>query len=645
MRKIYLIGIWAIIIVSFFSCKFRNQELNKTIELAGNNRIELLKVIDHYQNIDNSDPLKLKAAKFLIENMPAHGSIWSEAINTFKEKVSASDSLLPMKTLNNWWDSLKETNNPIFKPDLNNLKANFLIQNIDKAFEVWYTSPWKEDVNFINFCNHILPYRFEKELLADGWRDSLYQAYYPLVKDIKNLKEAYEIVYHTVGKQLPNSSSNFPYVIDVITIQHQLKATCLQRCIMIGSVMRALGIPAALDYVNKWGNYSTSGHTWVSLVTDDGTYTIYREEKEAHISNRIDASLFEVHYPISDNYELFTDFKKRCAKIRRFTFQHYEYTEKLDYEWEAVEQMTSPFYCDVSHEYNMKGEVEVQTNLPIKYAYICQFVTAQDWTPISFCKVDNGICHFSALADSVVYITMGYVNGKPVALEDPFIIVKNQKISFIPDKSNLKQIKVMRKYPLTGKWMNEWFPMIGGRFEGSDDPDFINKELLCSIESMPVFRNIMKVNNPKAVRYVRYVSPETCQTPIAEIEFVGMSEKLTASPGKSSVGGIERSIDNDTFSRPDIEKGYTFGYDLVTPQKITSITFFPRNDDNFVLPGHEYELFYYNNNWISLGKYISNGYELTYKSVPDNALLFLKDHTKGIEERPFTYKNGKQIWW
>ena len=34
-----------------------------------------------------------------------------------------------------------------------------------------------------------------------------------------------------------------------------------------------------------------------------------------------------------------------------------------------------------------------------------------------------------------------------------------------------------------------------------------------------------------------------------------------------------------------------------------------------------------------------------YDNVPGNALLLLRNHTKGKEERIFTYENDEQIWW
>jgi len=50
--------------------------------------------------------------------------------------------------------------------------------------------------------------------------------------------------------------------------------------------------------------------------------------------------------------------------------------------------------------------------------------------------------------------------------------------------------------------------------------------------------------------------------------------------------------------------------------------------------------------WISLGKQIGTKSQvLIYKNVPSNALFWLRNHTRGKEERIFTYENGKQVWW
>jgi len=66
---------------------------------------------------------------------------------------------------------------------------------------------------------------------------------------------------------------------------------------------------------------------------------------------------------------------------------------------------------------------------------------------------------------------------------------------------------------------------------------------------------------------------------------------------------------------------------------------------NNIIPGEHYELFYWDNNWLSLGKQTATEKTLNYKDVPDNALLWLRDLDKGKQERIFVYKNNTQIWW
>ena len=52
----------------FLSCSDKNNELELALHYAGANRVELEKVLRHYEG----DSLKHRAAVFLIENMPYH---------------------------------------------------------------------------------------------------------------------------------------------------------------------------------------------------------------------------------------------------------------------------------------------------------------------------------------------------------------------------------------------------------------------------------------------------------------------------------------------------------------------------------------------------------------------------------------------
>ncbi|MBR4265345.1 MAG: hypothetical protein IKQ46_04730 [Bacteroidales bacterium] len=86
-----------ILILLFASCTGAKSDLDVALELAGSNRSELESVLEHYKD----EPEKLAAAKFLIENMPAHYSYKSNEIDGYyavalkNQKVYVSILFLP----------------------------------------------------------------------------------------------------------------------------------------------------------------------------------------------------------------------------------------------------------------------------------------------------------------------------------------------------------------------------------------------------------------------------------------------------------------------------------------------------------------------------------------------------------------------
>lgn len=61
-----------------FSC---DKELENALEQAESNRVELERVLSHYER--EADTLKYNAAKFLIENMPYHYSYVGEGMDAY----------------------------------------------------------------------------------------------------------------------------------------------------------------------------------------------------------------------------------------------------------------------------------------------------------------------------------------------------------------------------------------------------------------------------------------------------------------------------------------------------------------------------------------------------------------------------------
>ena len=88
------------------------------------------------------------------------------------------------------------------------------------------------------------------------------------------------------------------------------------------------------------------------------------------------------------------------------------------------------------------------------------------------------------------------------------------------------------------------------------------------------------------------------------------------------------------------------GLDLGIARKVGYINFAPRNDDNCIRPGDRYELLcFIDGDWQSLGEKIATEYQITYDHVPRNGLLWLRNLSRGREERPFIYQDGCQKWW
>ena len=84
--------------------------------------------------------------------------------------------------------------------------------------------------------------------------------------------------------------------------------------------------------------------------------------------------------------------------------------------------------------------------------------------------------------------------------------------------------------------------------------------------------------------------------------------------------------------------------DLNRPISISMIRYLPRNDLNTIEVGDTYELFFWKDNWISLGKQVAQEQYLDYLA-PEGALYWLRNLSGGKEERIFTYEDGKQVWW
>ena len=76
-----------ILLFTVISCKEENHRLEYALDFAGDNRTELIKVLEHY----SKDSLKSKAAHFLIENMPYYFSYTGHILDSIKAIKASVD--------------------------------------------------------------------------------------------------------------------------------------------------------------------------------------------------------------------------------------------------------------------------------------------------------------------------------------------------------------------------------------------------------------------------------------------------------------------------------------------------------------------------------------------------------------------------
>ena len=83
--------IFYIVLLFFVSCENIPKEVQSSLELAGSNRRELEKVINHYQ--EPKDSLKLRAAYYLIGNMRNKYSLAGEKLDSYNTVFAAIDEI------------------------------------------------------------------------------------------------------------------------------------------------------------------------------------------------------------------------------------------------------------------------------------------------------------------------------------------------------------------------------------------------------------------------------------------------------------------------------------------------------------------------------------------------------------------------
>ncbi len=640
------------LIILLISCNTQDSDLKRNLKLAGTNRVELEKAIKHYSK-NKEDSLKLKAVKFLISNMDIHYSYINNTWDSFQVEL---DSLFQLE---NTTDDLEAELSKLYDKyggnlfmdfnyisDLKTISSDFLIDNVESAFINW-DNQYCNFLNFEDFCEYILPYRRGNEPLSN-WRNIFNTNFIPdIYSRLPNgIDSASAIDFCDAIKSYPYANLSLiagklpDYNTQILSIMKI--GNCRSYCSQAILAARCLAIPVCVDFTPQWATRSL-GHEWNALIQHNKRPLSFGIGDDCELGEHI---------------ELIPD--RIAPKVYRETFSKQKNSPYMIRNKEEIPpSLTSPNMKDVTDQYYDCVDVSVNFDFKApnnnKFAYLAVFDNA-NWIPVCWAKLNGKQAIFKNVNKNILCLPGYYSNNKFIPAASPIIIDSIGNIQEIKLSNTKKQNVVLSRKYQNGLVDGNCEEMIGGRFQVANKPDFSDAVNIYEIIDKPESSyQIIRVSDENEYKYFRYIARPNSLGTIAELEVYepGSKNKLTG-----TIIGTEQTLSNfvkeNAFDGDPLTNFIRWGSNEVwvglefdNPKQIDKIVFLPGNDDNCIRDGELYEFFYWDNKWLSLGKQYGNSdsYKLEYEDVPANALFLLRNHTKGVEERIFTYENGKQIWW
>ena len=384
------------------------------LEKAGANRAELERVLTRYR--DAGDDLKFRAAAFLIENMEGHSFAELAFYDSTHTAVPFDVLAYPdFTTLEAAFDTLEAAHGPldydaraVFK-DLEMMKADLLIENLDLAFRAWREKPWARQLSFDDFCAYVLPYRGSNEPL-ESWRRFFLARYANLVtrmQDPSDPIEASVLINRDLNRWFRFDPRYYYHPTDQ-GLSEMLKVK-LGRCEDMTNLtifaMRANGLGVTSDYTPFWADASNN-HAWNAILDRQGKVIMFMGAEADPGSYRLSG---------------------RAAKVYRKTFalQRDNLAFRKSDDEKVPGWLGGKNYSDVTAAYQPVANVTLalQKAVPdsVHHAYICVFNTGE-WQPIHWAPIEDGRATFTDMGMNIAYLPAFFVHQKVVPAAPAFIL-------------------------------------------------------------------------------------------------------------------------------------------------------------------------------------------------------------------------------
>lgn len=669
-RKAFATGI--IILVLICSCEKPGEH--------GEN-FDRKKLMAHYA----ADTLKQKAAAFLLDNLPWHLS--KRAIRrpapAMMQRIGKADSvyyhitggvnnaLLRHAEMNRWIKNREEYFNSILflwteeeldaSPEWFVLNNDFLIRHIDHAFSRWRESPFAKNLSFDEFCEYLLPF-----------------STIPLAGNIVNGRDLFELTGKYITRSNPYTLSN---VVESYThfIRHirfflgerppvaelgwfemffQAKRDCVPLCDLECNVLRASGIPTAIDMNIGNREYAGQHHHCVIFDTNGISYPFHGESylsdnDEWGYALEYKLNIYRLLYGVQADspYAL-----RGEGEVLPDNFQH-----------PTIKDVTA--YLKKTYPLTLNWDSSIPNRLVWLYTYArdTNGIRAVTWGVVD--STGRKAC-FRHVIPNILYIP-AYLkdNGEVCFLSAPLYAGERknfQDICLRPvtdfatgNPTPRVNLKMTRKFPRKPNMIRLADEMVGGKFYGANQKNGSDKRELFTITTPPQpLINEYQIGKPAAYRYYIYEAPDDKRANISILEFLSSPDygySNTGIPVKPEVLSLPEEGERKqeyvaliplNMNEPEYDGNMETSsgkkrivYELQEPQMATAIRLAPKNADNGIKPYEDYELFRWEDGWKLQQSKESTRHFLTFDSLPSDGLYWLRNNSRGQEEIPFVIVN------
>jgi hypothetical protein len=425
---------------------------------------------------------------------------------------------------------------------------------------------------------------------------------------------------------------------------------CTHQVAALGPLIRSIGLPVLELSIPRWRDQNM-GHSGCVIPEPDGTLTYF-------------TALFQEPGTVRKPHR-----PQLATKmyIRTFSAQPNSlYFSKAPKELLPA-FFNTPCLIDVTNRFVVTRDIEVnikRTNTGNNLCWFCVFINGS-WTPVAGGIIDKN--KNSAKFEDIPTELTGNAcmmdhTGRLVSCSKMFTVRKDG-IKYIKPTAEKTDLFLLRKFQVKERMLDVGHSIIGTRIQGANQSDFSDSMTLYTIkDTLKMYLQDLVFWNPNNYRYYRLFA-QNANLNIAELEFITENRMLSTTEAsllpvfmkdEAAQKRYYKLLGDTICEKPGMEMFdgdmLTFsnqkwaGMDFGKPVKINRIRLAPRNADNGIAVGDHYQLFYWDDEWISAGIQQAEYSFLDFKGVPSNTLYWLRNLDHGKEEQPFFFTNGKQIF-